>query len=183
MTDSMLIQHCAPTLAGLKTGNLFTFRFSDRPAMVRTVRHYNVRLASRGVRMIPLRYREGAGLLYVYRPEMLKRDLSDRDAQALLKEYGYHSNDCTHCIREIIRRLENESVFPHEIGLFLSYPPEDVRGFIEQNARNAKICGSWKVYGNVEKAQKAFSRFKSCTGRYLKAWASGQELESLAVRI
>ena len=28
--------------------------------------------------------------------------------------------------------------FPHEVGLFLSYPPEDVKGFIDHRANNFK---------------------------------------------
>ena len=133
--------------------------------------------------MIPLRFRNGSGLLYVYRPELLKRDLSGQDARNLLRECGYHSFDCARCIHEIIRRLRDEPEFPHEIGLFLSYPPEDVRGFIEQRAGNCKACGLWKVYGNVEDAQSTFTKFARCTKQYRRAWENGIELEKLAVRL
>ena len=183
MTDLVLIQHCVPTLAGLKTGNLFAFRFPERTAMMQAVRRYNTRLANRGIIMIPLRFRNGSGLLYVYRPELLKRDLSGRGARDLLRDCGYHSNDCARCIREIIRRLRYESEFPHEIGLFLSYPPEDVRGFIEQRAGNCKACGLWKVYGDVEDAQSIFTKFARCTKQYQRAWQNGIELEKLAVKL
>lgn len=181
MTDAKLIQYCAPTLAGLKTGSLFSFRFSRKTAMMKTVRNYNTRLAPRGIRMIPLRYRNGTCLLYVYRPDLLKKDLADRGAQELLREHGYHSSNCAHCIREIIRRLRHESEFPHEIGLLLSYPPEDVRGFIEHRAGNCKACGIWKVYGDVEGAQHAFAKFASCTKQYQRAWENGVQLEGLVV--
>ena len=42
--------------------------------------------------------------------------------------------------------------FPHEVGLFLSYPPEDVKGFIDHRANDFKCAGLWKVYGDEEKA-------------------------------
>ena len=35
------------------------------------------------------------------------------------------------CIVKLIGRLQENEGFPHEIGLFLGYPPEDVLGFIE----------------------------------------------------
>lgn len=44
--------------------------------------------------------------------------------------------------------------FPHEVGLFLGYPPEDVEGFIENKARSCKITGYWKVYSDEEKAKR-----------------------------
>ena len=31
--------------------------------------------------------------------------------------------------------------FPHEVGLFLGYPPEDVKGFIDHRANNFKCAG------------------------------------------
>ena len=46
--------------------------------------------------------------------------------------------------------------FPHEVGLFLSYPPEDVKGFIDHRANDFKCAGLWKVYGDVEQARAAF---------------------------
>jgi hypothetical protein len=52
--------------------------------------------------------------------------------------------------------------FPHEIGIFLGYPVEDVRGFVAHKGRNYKLCGYWKVYGDVEKAKKCFRRYDAC---------------------
>ena len=51
-------------------------------------------------------------------------------------------------------RLRRESDFPHEVGLFLGYPPRDVEGFIREKARRAKCTGAWKVYGDEEAARK-----------------------------
>ena len=39
------------------------------------------------------------------------------------------------------------------MGLFLSYPPEDVKGFIDHRANDFKCAGLWKVYGDEEKAR------------------------------
>ena len=35
MSEELLVRHCAPTLAGLKTANLFACRFSDGDALRR----------------------------------------------------------------------------------------------------------------------------------------------------
>ena len=51
-------------------------------------------------------------------------------------------------MRCLIERLQNREDFPHEIGLFLSYPPEDVQGFIDNRAHNYKRICAWKVYGD-----------------------------------
>ena len=44
----------------------------------------------------------------------------------------------------LIKRLNEDAEFPHEIGLFPGYPPEDVRGFIENRAERSvqRRCSS-----------------------------------------
>ena len=73
--------------------------------------------------------------------------------------------------------------FPHEVGLFLSYPPEDVKGFIDHRANDFKCAGLWKVYGNEEKARSLFAKYKKCTEIYCALWQSGSKLEQLAVAV
>ena len=71
--------------------------------------------------------------------------------------------------------------FPHEVGLFLSYPPEAVKGFIDHRANGFKYAGLWKVYGDEEKARSLFVKYKKCTEIYCALWQSGLKLEQLAV--
>ena len=71
--------------------------------------------------------------------------------------------------------------FPHEVGLFLSYPPEDVQGFIDHRACDFKCAGLWKVYGDEQQAQRLFSRFKHCTEDYCARWQTGWDIDRLAV--
>lgn len=41
--------------------------------------------------------------------------------------------------------------FPHEMGILLGYPVEDVEGFIINNGKNELYTGYWKVYDNLTK--------------------------------
>lgn len=41
MSEELLIQHCAPTLAGLKTGSLVTAPCPDVPAVLAQLRQWN----------------------------------------------------------------------------------------------------------------------------------------------
>ena len=80
--------------------------------------------------------------------------------------------------------LEYESgEFPHEVGLFLGYPPEDVKGFIDHRANDFKCAGLWKVYGDEEKARSLFEKYRKCTEIYCTLWQSGLKLEQLAVAV
>ncbi|MBQ9120870.1 MAG: DUF3793 family protein [Clostridia bacterium] len=181
MSEELLIQHCAPTLAGIKTGSLFSCPITDERELRESLGRLNRLLVKKGLRVLPLRVENGRALIYVYRPQRLKRDLSHQTAARLLNERNYTTLSSDRCVLELINRLKDHEEFPHEIGLFLGYPPEDVDGFITHRAANSKLAGTWKVYGNVDEAQKTFARYKKCTDVYRAHFADGTPIERLAV--
>lgn len=180
MSEQMLVSYCAPTLAGIKSGSLFSSSYRCQSDIYNFVRSMNQKLVSKGLRVIPLRCHKGRVLIYVYRPSKLADDLSHEAARQLLREAGYRGESPECCVLELIRRLEAGDGFPHEIGLFLSYPPEDVRGFIEHKGAGCKCVGCWKVYGDAKKAQTTFDRYKRCQDRYCLQWLQGRNIEELA---
>lgn len=181
MPEEMLVQHCSPTLAGIKTGNMFVCQYPNADSMRDAVRLWNNTLSAKGIRVLPLRYNNGKALIYIYRPSRLKTDLLDEAACNILHSCGYAVETPERCIVQLIRRLAEHKEFPHEIGLFLGYPPEDVCGFIENKAQGYKCIGYWKVYGDAERAEKTFARFKKCTCVYCAQYAKGKSVERLTV--
>ncbi len=181
MSEGLLVKYCSPTLAGIKTGNLFSWVFKDEEAMRECIRCWNRLLANKGLRIIPMKFENGHALIYVYRPSKLSEDLNDIQARALLTENGYSEENTNRCLTHLIKRLCAGESFPHEIGLFLGYPPEDVRGFIENHAAGYKSVGIWKVYGDAAKAEKIFARYKKCTDLYNDLFAKGKSIEMLTV--
>ena len=159
MSIDYVIQHAAPTLAGIKTGNLFPCTFASTQDMVRDLREINRVLVPRGLRLLPLRRKDDRALLYLFRPADLSRDLAGQEA----------------------RRLREGEEFPHEIGLFLGYPPEDVAGFMTHRGKNCKCVGCWKVYGDEYAARRRFAAYQSCTANYCRRRAGGASLEGLTV--
>lgn len=181
MSEDYIIRNCAPTLAGLKTANMFTCPFESREALLDSVRQLNKRLSPKGLRVLPLRFSDSKALIYLYRPSMLRNDLSDATAIRLLREQGYDPANCQRCVVKLVQKLRQEEAFPHEIGLFLGYPPEDVCGFMEQGPDCCKCTGCWKVYGDEAAAQKKFAQYKKCTRVYRDLWAKGSDIERLTV--
>ena len=179
MSEELLIRSAAPTLAGLKAGSLFPCRFGSRAQLTDELRQINRRLGGKGLRLLPLRIREDSALLYLYRPRLLQRDLENREARRLLAEVGYDDLRPGRCLPQLLRRFRSGTDFPHEIGLFLGYPVEDVRGFIEQGAAGSKYCGLWQVYGDVNRARRLFASYKNCTARWVARFNRGVPLEAL----
>lgn len=181
MSEQTLIDNCSPTMAGLKTGNLFSCFFESKKELMSSIRRLNLRLVPRGIRMIPIKIENGRALIYVYRPDRLTSDLSDSTAKAILKSRLYPSADAQSCVAELVRRVKTEKSFPHEIGLFLGYPSFDVDGFIKNKAKGAKCVGTWKVYGDEEEAKKKFALYKKCTRVYKQAYKKHNSFDRLLV--
>ena len=181
MSDDHLIRHCAPTLAGIKTGSLFTCPFVSRQSVLDSIRQMNKRLQSKGLRIIPLRFSDDKALIYLYRPKRLSADLNDSAAAQLLQRQGYNTGTCEKCIVQLVRRLRQQKEFPHEIGLFLGYPVADVYGFIENNACNCKCVGCWKVYGDAAQAERRFAQYRKCHCVYQRLWDEGRSVLQLTV--
>ena len=104
-------------------------------------------------------------------------------ASELLRQAGYGDESCERCVARLVCRFRESSEFPHEVGLFLSYPTEDVKGFINHCAGGFKCAGLWKVYGDEEKARSLFEKYRKCTEIYCTLWQSGLKLEQLAVAV
>lgn len=181
MLEDYLVQYCAPTLAGIKTANLFNCPYGERESFMASVRCMNHRIRHKGVRIVPLRFSEKRALIYIYRPGKLAEDLGQQEAVRLLAEQGYDTMSCDRCICQLGQRLRQQKEFPHEIGLFLGYPPEDVCGFIENQACGFKCVGCWKVYGDEDAAKKKFAQYKKCTSVYCDRWAKKRDIERLTV--
>ncbi len=183
MSEELVIKQCSPTLAGLKTGNLFSCRVESKEEMIEQTRRLNKMLSSKGLRILPLRYENQRALIYVYRPAKLKNDFNNEQVQELLRSFGYRIENPDVCVVQLVKRLKQSEEFPHEIGLFLGYPAEDVTGFIENRAGGAKFTGYWKVYGDLEKAQKTFAKYKKCTDVYCAQYAKGSTIKKLTVAV
>ena len=180
MSYEMLIRCCAPTMASLKTGNMFNCPFSSREEMTAELRRLNRILGPKGLRILPLHWNDGRALVYLYRPKMLEKDLQNDLATQLLIECGYTCGNPNGCVAQLIARLRNGQGFPHEVGLFLGYPPADVDGFIHRK-HACKLSGIWKVYDDVEGAARQFARYRRCTEVYLRRFAEGFPIERLTV--
>lgn len=181
MSDELLINHCSPTLAKLKTGNLFSCRYESEQQLFTDIRKLNKKLVPKGIRIMPLKFENGFALIYLFRPEYLARDLSNSVAHDILARSGYKSHKPALSVIQLIRRLNECNGFPHEIGLFLGYPPEDVKGFIEHKGADFKFAGLWKVYGDENAARSRFELYRKCTDTYRQKLAYGVSVERLAI--
>ncbi len=178
--ETVVVEQGAPTLAGIKTGNLFPVKacYADLcPQLCRI----NKVLGAKGIRLIPLKTSGKQTLVYLYRPEKLEADLMSPDARNILAEKGYPIGSPNRCIAALVQHLKSDQSFPHEVGLFLGYPPSDVKCFMQDSRKGLKCVGCWKAYSNEKEAEALFSKYRKCTDVYRREHQNGRPLERLTV--
>ena len=180
--ETLLVEQCAPTLAGLKPASLFSYHGSWAEVTAAAT-HWNGELGAFGIRVLPMHRQCVDGcLLYVYREKWLDRILKQRENRRILRVNGYNLDGETDAIlHQLAERLREQEGFPHEIGVFLGYPARDVLGFIRHRGRNFKVCGYWKVYGDADAARRCFAQYRECTQQMKHRYESGTPVVRLTV--
>lgn len=158
----LLAFHTAPTLLGIKCASLVSLSCAEYDVEEHSW-YFNRRAATKVLKSRVLCGCRNRVLLLVYSERLLEKRLSDSTVRALLARFGYGENlSLEECLDYLSERIEGSSEFPHEIGLFLDYPVEDVVGFIRNKGENFKFCGCWKVYCSEEAARRTFANYDKC---------------------
>ena len=161
--ESVIGYHCSPVLMGMKPANLVSFSKERMPELPEIISDYKEGLEREGIRMEIICGCRKHYLLLVYRPDMLQEYLKQDEARNLLLQDGYNiDGSLDEMIVRLKERFFHKTEFPHEIGLFLGYPIEDVKGFRKFGGSGCKMCGYWKVYDNVEQARRVFDSYDKC---------------------
>ncbi|MGE4549362.1 MAG: DUF3793 family protein [Intestinibacillus sp.] len=178
--ESALVYYCAPTLAGMKPASLMACEKSEYPDLSVLAGQYAAALAPQGLRFEIMCRCAHSSLVLVYREALLQKRLQEPEVEILLRDAGYPSGGPLSAMLEHLKRRISQNVdFPHEIGVFLGYPLEDVRGFQEYKGQNYKLSGYWKVYSDVERAKICFARYDACREHLARRMAQGMSIAQL----
>ena len=178
--EEIIACHCAPALAGIKPANLVSCRIEADPSLEQELEQLNRRLNVNGILFRPVCRCKNRLLLLVYRKRTLERHLENPRLTQYLRRAGYPEGP----LEELLLHLESRLAaggeeFPHEIGIFLGYPPEDVEGFRRDRGRNCKFSGYWKVYGDAERTKELFARYTRCRNARMGIVQGGRSIAVL----
>lgn len=186
-----IVEYCSQTLASIKTAGLFGYRYASEEELHYEADRIGGLLDRKGISLELMKLEEGRALIYVYRRSHLMRDFGQEEIKQLLGYFGYPVEkglpEIIGCLKQRLSQVRQlpdglDHEFPHEIGLFLGYPVEDVRGFIENKGKNCLCCGCWKVYCNACEKQTLFRQFEQCRRLYVYLHEQGRGLLKLTVQ-
>lgn len=169
---------CAPVLKGIKASNLITVP----PGTWNQIRKY---LRRSRVICVSLYADANKEVLFLYRYEMLERLLKQNKVRQFLQRYGYRTCHLGDILTRLRRRYQRYAgigdEFPHELGVLLEYPVEDVEGFIRHRGRNSLMTRYWKVYHDPGYAERMFRLYDEAREKALEEIIKGYPLNQVAV--
>ena len=177
--EKYLIRHCAPTLASLKPANLFRC-FGNGAELRAKARVLEEELLPKGLRLRVLQEMADSALLYLYRPSQLEAYLMRPEVDVFLTGQGYLAASLEERLEHLAARMREEGGFPHEIGIFLGYPLEDVEGFIRYEGKESRYTGYWKVYGDVTQAKQIFQAYDDAKECAVMEYMAGKHMSEIA---
>ncbi len=174
--ETKLAIQCAPVITGIKLSNLFILLKSDAKSLPWMLRHT-------GIVFLKLAEVKEKVTFLIFRREELRAYLQEKKVQQILSECGYTDLSFKGILFTFMERYqayaEDEKQFPHEMGLLLGYPVEDVEGFIVHKGQNFLYSGYWKVYDDVLAKQELFRQYEEAQKDVITLLAKGIEIRSI----
>lgn len=178
--DQAFIHLGAPTLCGIKPGNLFSINKEMLYHKGKLFSKFQSDFSKEGIKVALLNGSNNKILFFVYNENLIKKLILEEDTRNYLQSKGYKSFDKTEKIlSEILKKICEKQDFPHEIGIFLGYPLNDVIQYEKNKGSNCKYTGCWKSYSNVEYAIKAKELFRNCSTKCLQWYNQGSSISEL----
>ncbi len=167
----LVAYYTAPTLENKKPSSLVSFKNSCRNN--RDIWHkYKNNLKEIDYNFIELLDKDDITVVLFYNSSILTKILNSKENMNFLCKYGYNEHmQLNECLEYLSRRYKKEC--PHEIGIFLGYPLNDVEAFTSCCKRDCLMVGYWKVYSDVKTAKKTFKSYDLIKSNIIQSLTSG----------
>ncbi|MBQ9156534.1 MAG: DUF3793 family protein [Eubacterium sp.] len=171
--ETQLILQCSPLIAGMKTSNLLKINSENEMDVYRLFAGTDISCY--------LLVRTGRKTVFLlYRKKMLCSHIGSCGCRSLLRSLGYENVDFEQLLRAVKAKYEEytagEGEFPHELGLLLGYPCEDVKGYMDDRGKNALYTGYWQVYKDPAAKKKTFESYELAREKMARLASMGMNL-------
>lgn len=160
--DEIFLRCSSQTLCGIKPANLF--RICEKDFDFKFYKKWKKIIKKLGLCVFDFRTNKNSIIVFVYDFSWIEKILENGLIKKYLIKKGYFNFDNGKKVLNILfERLKDYEEFPHEVGIFLGYPVEDVISFEKQKGKCCSYCGYWKSYCNPEEAKKCCEQYKKCS--------------------
>lgn len=210
VTESLTMQiilHCAPVLKKVKMSSMFTvpaayLRFvrslfqgtqikvkclcqGAGRAVVYVYRESEVQQCLKDPAVIAFLqkfgYRCRDGKKYLDVEKWIDAEQDPDSEEHIDVEKGMNTEEClAYLSQRVSLSAQGMESYPHEMGIFLGYPLEDVREFMLRGGKDSLYTGYWKVYADVEQAKETFRTYDTAKESAVMEYMAGKTIQQIA---
>jgi hypothetical protein len=179
---SRIAYYIAPTLIDHKPSTIITLAGDGRNCCKLWEIYRDDFKREYGIEYYELKQCEKSVTIIFYYQEILSSVIYEKENISFLKHFGYRE-DVSLKENMVLLKKRFQNVCPHEVGIFLGIPLEDVITFIECPNKECLLCGYWKAYNNVESARQKFYRYDRARNNVIQAVLKGIKLSAFTKEI
>lgn len=149
----------APTIAGAKPSSLMVFKRNQGKNLYICWEAYKEDIKKElKLDFYELKKDENIVSVLFFHKKHLEKTLKHEPSAKFLSRFGY-KNFIN--LNESLKLLSSryDKMCPHEIGVFLGYPIDDVVEFVDCPNKKCLMMGYWKVYHDIDKAKDTFKKY------------------------
>jgi len=158
----------APTLMGKKPSSLIAFNSKVKGHMFLWQRYGREVCEELKLQYLVLKEGDGNVLVLFYKSAMLELFVNTERSLQFLRRMGYGEAVTLEQKLHMLKKRFKE-LCPHEVGIFLGIPVEDVEGFIKHKGKECLTSRDWKVYRNPRRAEILFRVYDAARSSVARA--------------
>ncbi len=174
--EMQMALQCAPVITGLKIANLLIVQ-NDSFLLVEQM------IAETDLSCYVVSVTGTRTAVLIYDETRLQDYLGQEAVKGSMYQFGYTDLTLSSVLIKFRKRyqeyMHTAEAFPHEMGLLLGYPVEDVIGFIDNQGENALLTGYWKVYRNPVHKKELFHQFECARDHLIQMVHRGVSMAEL----
>lgn len=157
--EKFLIYNASLVISGLKPSATITIKKDKENLYDKWIKYGIDFLESIDIKYINLRECSNALIILIYSKKQLSEYLFKKDNKRFLMQLGYSNKNEINNYLSMLKKRYKEFNCPHELGIFLGFPLNDVMDFMNCKKKKCLSCGYWLVYNNLQEAKETFSRY------------------------
>lgn len=181
--EKLLVYNMSIVIEGSKPSATVTLKKGSDDTYDKWVTYGKEFIHNIGLNYIVLRENSDSAILLIYNEDTLKPHIFDEKSYGFLTGIGYSLEKD---LQSYLSKLKERYSFyhcPHELGVFLGYPIDDVEDFIKCTSKQCLMCGYWKVYNDLDHAVKVFEKYDIIRSKTAESILHGLKTHDLVCKL
>ncbi|WP_462392054.1 DUF3793 family protein [Clostridium cadaveris] len=181
--EKFLVYNLSIVIEGSKPSATVTLKKDCDNTYGKWMEHGRKFIDNIGLNYIVLREDLNSAILLIYNAEILKSYLFTEKSYQFLTGIGYSLDQDLESYLSKLKERYSLYHCPHELGIFLGYPINDVKDFMKCTSKQCLMCGYWKVYNDVDYAVKVFEKYDTIKKQAAQSIIHGLQAHDLVYKL